>query len=179
MKVTHEDAKKLHEQMNFCYEVYNTNKNLCDFCRNEYLKLAKHFSDFEFYVKECQKQKSELEKKDIEIDILMRKKETLRDEVAELQAEIERLNAIAEMPNEGFFNLLCGALVYTKTLKEYNNFRKMVKAEAIKEFAERLKENEIDIDVSYGFGREHYTKAVATIVIDNLVKELTEVIEDA
>ena len=45
---------------------------------------------------------------------------------------------------------------------------------AIKEFAEKLKENEIDIDVSYGFGREHYTKAVATIVIDNLVKELTE-----
>ena len=45
-------------------------------------------------------------------------------------------------------------------------------SEAIKEFAERLKENEIDIDVSYGYGREHYTKAVATAVIDNLVKEM-------
>lgn len=46
-----------------------------------------------------------------------------------------------------------------------------IKAEAIKEFAERLKENTIDVDVSYGYGREHYTEAVAVIEIDNLVKE--------
>ena len=100
-----------------------------------------------------------------EIDILIRKKETLRDEVAELQAEIERLreeNTALDGAN----------VLLTVTLQN-------ARAEAIKEFAERLKENEIDIDVSYGFGREHYTKAVATIVIDNLVKELTEVIEDA
>ena len=45
------------------------------------------------------------------------------------------------------------------------------KAEAIKEFADRLKENKIDVDVSYGYGREHYTEAVAVIEIDNLVKE--------
>lgn len=36
-------------------------------------------------------QKSELEKKDIEIGILIRKKESLKDEIAELQAEIEKL----------------------------------------------------------------------------------------
>lgn len=146
MKVTHEDAKKLHEQMNFCYEVYNTNKNLCDFCRNEYLKLAKHFSDFEFYVKECQKQKAELEKKDIEIDILIRKKEALNDEISELKAEVERLQKIADLPSEGFFNLLCGALVYTKTLEEYNNFRRTIKTEAIKEFADNLCEGRVSND---------------------------------
>lgn len=48
------------------------------------------------------------------------------------------------------------------------------KAEAVKEFAERLKENKIDIDVSFGYGREHYTEAVAVVEIDNLVKEFTE-----
>ena len=37
------------------------------------------------------RQKAEVEKKDIEIDILIRKKETLKDEISELMAEIERL----------------------------------------------------------------------------------------
>lgn len=49
---------------------------------------------------------------------------------------------------------------------------KRLKAEAIKEFAEKLKENAIDIDVSYGYGKEHYTEAVAVIEIDNLVEEM-------
>lgn len=31
-----------------------------------------------------------------------------------------------------------------------------------------------ECDVSFGFGREHYTEAVAVIKIDNLVKEMTE-----
>ena len=45
-------------------------------------------------------------------------------------------------------------------------------SDAINEFAERLKENKIDIDVSFGYGREVYTEAVAVIEIDNLVKEM-------
>jgi hypothetical protein len=49
-----------------------------------------------------------------------------------------------------------------------------IKAEAVKEFAERLKENKIDIDVSFGYGKEHYTEAVAVVEIDRLVKEFTE-----
>ena len=44
-------------------------------------------------------------------------------------------------------------------------------AEAIKKFAEMLKENTIDVDVSYGYGREHYTEAVAVIEIDNCLKK--------
>ena len=47
--------------------------------------------------------------------------------------------------------------------------------DGIKEFAERLKESAFECDVSFGFGREHYTKAVTVIEIDNLVKEMTEV----
>ena len=34
-----------------------------------------------------------------------------------------------------------------------------------------MKENKIDIDVSFGYGREVYTEAVAVIEIDKLVKE--------
>ena len=45
-------------------------------------------------------------------------------------------------------------------------------AEAIKEFAERVKAlDRLDVDVSYGYGREHYTEAIAVNLIDNLVKE--------
>jgi hypothetical protein len=50
---------------------------------------------------------------------------------------------------------------------------KTAKAEAIKEFAERLKAlDRLDVDVSYGYGREHYTEAIAVNLIDNLVKEM-------
>lgn len=46
------------------------------------------------------------------------------------------------------------------------------KYEAAKEFAERLKESAFECDVSFGFGREHYTEAVTVVEIDNLVKEM-------
>ncbi len=49
----------------------------------------------------------------------------------------------------------------------------IAKAEAIKEFAERLKESAFECDVSFGYGHEHYTEAVAVVKIDNLLKELT------
>jgi hypothetical protein len=48
------------------------------------------------------------------------------------------------------------------------------RVEAIKEFAEKLKESAFNCDVSFGYGREHYTEAVAVLEIDNLVKEMTE-----
>lgn len=43
--------------------------------------------------KKVAEQKAELSKKDTEIDILIRKKEALRDEIAELKAEVEGLKA--------------------------------------------------------------------------------------
>ena len=49
-----------------------------------------------------------------------------------------------------------------------------VRVEAIKEFAERLKKSAFACDVSFGYGKEHYTEAVAVVEIDNLVKEITE-----
>ena len=124
---------------------------------------------------------------------MIRKKETLRDEIAELQAKDEKRQSEYETVRASGIRWMkhCEQLqAEIERLREENtaldgaNVLLTVtlhnaRTEAIKEFSERLKENEIDIDVSYGYGREHYTKAVATIVIDNLVKELTEVIEDA
>ena len=51
---------------------------------------------------------------------------------------------------------------------------KSAKSEAIKEFAERLKEFAIFVGVSDGYGIEAYTKAVTVIEIDRIVKEMTE-----
>ena len=45
---------------------------------------------------------------------------------------------------------------------------------AIKEFAEKLKQQAFPCDVSFSFGKEHYAKAVAVVDIDRLVEEMTE-----
>ena len=55
-------------------------------------------------------------------------------EIKELKAENERLKGHQK---DGFFNLLGNCLVFSKTLKDYNDMRKGLKAEAYKEFAER------------------------------------------
>ena len=73
------------------------------------------------------------------------------------KAEIERLSAKSFEHN---------------ITKLFDKYKAHIKVEAVKEFAERLKENKIDIDVSFGYGREVYTEAVAVIEIDNLVKEM-------
>lgn len=45
--------------------------------------------------------------------------------------------------------------------------------EAYRELAEKLKENTLEVDVSYGYGKEHYTEVVAVVEIDNTLDELT------
>lgn len=89
------------------------------------------------------------------------------------QAEIERLKA----ENEKAKNYLAKCFdkyEKTKIAKEsLENTVYTARAEAVKEFAERLKAlDRLDVDVSYGYGREHYTEAIAVNLIDNLVKEI-------
>lgn len=67
-----------------------------------------------------------------EIDILIRKKETLRDEIAEKQAEIERLKEFATAKCED-----CAGCTSWKC--DCANIETLAKSEARKEFAERLK----------------------------------------
>ena len=84
-----------------------------------------------------------------------------------LSAEIERLKKGETLSKSGFWNLLCGALVFTKTLEEYNEFRRTIKSEAIKEFAERLKTYKMQ-----PFNYDRYL--VPLVAIDEVVKEMTE-----
>lgn len=95
------------------------------------------------------RQKAELEKKDVEIDILIRKKETLKDEVSELRAEVERL----QKANESFS---CLGMLYSE-----------IKSEARKEFAERLKLMAEKISIA---GIEY--QVITTESLDNLLAEM-------
>ena len=89
-----------------------------------------------------------------EIEILIRKKETLRDELAEKDAEIERLQVEGLQINKTFMGFVNN--------QEY---------EAIKEFAKRLKESVINWDYDFLYSSD---KNNALFDIDNLVKEMTE-----
>lgn len=83
------------------------------------------------------------------------------------EAEIEGLKQISPIvfgEEHKFCNLLGNTLVFSKTLKDYNDMRKGLKAEAIKEFAERLKERTATFYSAVGIREE----------ADHLIKEMTE-----
>jgi hypothetical protein len=90
-----------------------------------------------------------------EIDILIRKHDSLLDEISEMDAEIERLNAVSE---------ICG-----DCHKQYAEKIERAKSEAIKEFAERLKKKTYPFPCAIGV-----ENAVTIRAINNLVKEMTE-----
>ena len=140
------------------------------------------------------RQKAELKKKDTEIDILIRKKETLRDEISELRAEIDHYKGViklleqdvatanAEVERLKYTVARCRTEIqacdndYKRACAERdarivtNNF---IKAEAYKEFAERLKgkcKNPLFPLDAY----ETFLQGQLIREIDTLVKELTE-----
>lgn len=82
------------------------------------------------------------------------------------KAEIEALNKRIDGQKHALFE----QQAYTAELqKEVAT----AKAKAVKEFAERLKEEcSFETDVSLGYGRPCYEDAVPIIAIDNLVKEM-------
>lgn len=81
------------------------------------------------------------------------------------EAEIERLKSKNN-------TLAIDRAILKSLCKSLQKDVETAKSEAIKEFAERLKKSAFDCDVSFGFGREHYTEAVTVFEIDNLVKEM-------
>ena len=86
-----------------------------------------------------EEQKAELAKKDTEIDILIRKKETLNDEISELQHKIASCNSVnAELKAE-IERLNIRNKTLTAIIKNYDWKFAKAKSEAIKSFAERLK----------------------------------------
>ena len=86
----------------------------------------------------------------------------LSDRINRQKAEIERLG------NQN-------TLLLKKKCKDINTARKIIKSEAIKEFAERLKRTSIGLEI--GDGKKLKMTVVSTVAIDNLVKEMTEVQE--
>lgn len=84
----------------------------------------------------------------------------LSDRINRQKAEIERLG------NQN-------TLLLKKKCKDINTARKIIKSEAIKEFAERLKRTSIDLEI--GDDKKFKMMVVSTVAIDNLVKEMTEV----
>ena len=87
-----------------------------------------------------------LKRKDAEIDILIRKNNTLKDEIAELKAEIERLR-----------------IQQSNLIADY----KQIAINAMKKFAERLKE-----DCLYDYEVKDYFLFHSKI--DELLKEMEE-----
>ena len=63
-------------------------------------------------------------------------------------------------------------LLLKKKCKDINTARKIIKSEAIKEFAERLKRTSIGLEI--GDDKKFKMTIVSTVAIDNLVKEMTE-----
>lgn len=64
------------------------------------------------------------------------------------------------------------SIVFNKTVDE-------IKAEAIHDFVERLKYEQIDCDVSFGYGKEVYTSAVAMAVIEEIAERMMEDTDNA
>jgi len=78
------------------------------------------------------RQKAEIAKKDTEIDILIRKKEALRDEIAEKQAEIERLHKSQKPTGAAGYKIENGKVImYADVLNgyrhEYKDLEEIVK----------------------------------------------------
>lgn len=80
----------------------------------------------ESLLKTINRQKAEIEEKDIEIDILIKKKDAAYDKISELRAEVERLEEMLDIAVSSERNV-ADNIPYER-------------AEAIKEFAEKLKE---------------------------------------
>lgn len=94
---------------------------------------------------------------DLEYDITL---QDIYDLISRQKTEIERLTLEKE-------NLRC-------VIDDLSNNTKYAKSEAVREFAEKLKQQAFSCDVSFGFGKEHCKSAVSVIDIDNLLKEMTE-----
>ena len=112
------------------------------------------------------RQKTEIDKKDTEIDILIRKKESLMDEISELKAEIERLQTEKRVLNIAMSkqNYLMTNLqkVVKRIVKKFNM---TTRAEAIKEF-EKLVARRLNCNTPRG--------AYLLNIMNEVKKEMTE-----
>lgn len=86
-----------------------------------------------------------------------------RNTINRQAAEIENLKIeIERMENQN-------TLLLKKKCKDINTARKIIKSEAIKDFAERLKRTSVGLEI--GDDKKFKMTVVSTVAIDNLVKE--------
>ena len=115
-----------------------------------------------------------IESQKAEIDILIRKKETLRDEIAEKDAEIEKLREQIKKGDKIYEEAMLNAeaennnlkqVIETLVKKEINT----IKSEAYREFADSLTKK-----VEFLF--DYYPDDLVRVygAIDNTLEELTE-----
>ena len=99
-----------------------------------------------------------------EIETMLKDLQFRTNQVIEQEANIERLRT--ECRNQ--------STLWSKHFEDmFETTKEFVRTEAIKEFAERLKnECSFETDVSLGYGRPCYEDAIPIIAIDNLVKEM-------
>ena len=125
------------------------------------------YTDCDKRLKECfndliNRKDAEIEKKDIEIDILIRKKNRLRDEIAEQQAEIDRLQKELEAIKDYIYPL--------PFMTEYDKEVEKAQAEAYKDLAEKLKAKKQRL-----FSEEDgMLWCVSVADIDEVLKEVSE-----
>jgi hypothetical protein len=119
-------------------------------CVCGYTKMCDGTTIHQFALDLINRQKAEIDQYAQDQHELMIEMDKLFDTVEKQKAEIERLKIEKD-------NLI-------RTYAE-------CQAEAVKEFIERLKTETVEVDVSCGYGKEHYTEAVTVIAINNLAKE--------
>ena len=107
----------------------------------------------------CKQALKDNEKKDTEIDILIRKNETLKDEVSEQKAEIERLKEENKFHRKTITENAQRALEVT--IEEIEK----AKSEAIKEFEERV----IKL-----FPKDKNFTTISRFSVKQIAKQLTE-----
>ena len=89
-----------------------------------------------------------------------------RNTINRQAAEIENLKIeIERMENQN-------TLLPKKKCKDINTAIKIIKSEAIKEFAERLKRTSVGLEI--GDDKKFKMTIVSTVAIDNIAKEMTE-----
>ena len=145
-----------------CADEYIHSCDYCPFekeCNGDNLNLVKYALDL------INRQKSEIEKLNtVNADM----HESLRlacERNKDLQAEIERLKLITT--NKPYCVSIGTADIFTENHEEYEWLLAKISAEAIKEFAERLKEESLDV-MNFVIPEE----VVCVDDIDNLVKEM-------
>lgn len=130
----------------------------------EYDNKKCHFANDHFVSADIiNRQKEEKETMQAYIKALIAGQETLQKYIAEKNAEIERLKDALTDNEYGCCVGVKNGLIYTHTIDDYDWLIGDISAEAIKDFAERLKTKASDFE----FGR-----AVWVVYIDNLVKEM-------